>query len=68
MQAKKYAPQRKITVTKIRELKGTIPFGCKGMMITTSDFTGDAITESSNDPSKPVVLINGESFGNKLHR
>jgi len=62
VQAKKYAPQRKITVTKIRELKGTIPFGCKGMMITTSDFTGDAITESSNDPSKPVVLINGESL------
>lgn len=32
------------------------------MLITTSDFTGDAVKESSNDPSKPVVLINGKSL------
>jgi restriction system protein len=62
VQAKRYSPQRKVNVTKIRELKGTIPFGYKGMMITTSAFTDDAITESSNDPSKPVVLISGEAL------
>lgn len=62
IQAKRYAITNKVNVSKIRELKGTIPFGYKGMMITTSDFTADAVAESGNDPSKPVVLINGESL------
>ena len=62
IQAKRYALKNKINVKSVRELKGTIPFGYKGMLITTSDFTEDAIKESSNDPSKPVVLINGESL------
>lgn len=62
IQAKRYAIKNKINVKSVRELKGTIPFGYKGMFITTSDFTGDAVKESSNDPSKPVVLINGESL------
>lgn len=62
IQAKRYAITTKINVSKIRELKGTIPFGYKGMMITTSDFTADAISEASNDPSKPVVVINGKSL------
>jgi restriction system protein len=62
VQAKRYSPQRKVNVTKIRELKGTIPFGYKGMMITTSDFTEDAVAESSNDQSKPVILINGKAL------
>lgn len=62
IQAKRYALKAKIRVPAVRELKGTIPFGYKGMMITTSDFTDDAISESSNDPSKPVVIINGKSL------
>lgn len=62
IQAKRYALANKINVSKIRELKGTIPFGYKGMMITTSDFTGDAISEAGNDPSKPVVVISGKSL------
>lgn len=62
IQAKRYAITTKINVSKVRELKGTIPFGYKGMMITTSDFTPDAISEASNDPSKPVVVINGKSL------
>lgn len=62
IQAKRHALANKINVSKIRELKGTIPFGYKGMMITTSDFTGDAISEAGNDPSKPVVVINGKSL------
>lgn len=62
IQAKRYSLSNKINVSKIRELKGTIPFGYKGMMITTSDFTSDAIAESGNDPSKPVVIISGKSL------
>lgn len=62
IQAKRYSMKNKINVKSVRELKGTIPFGYKGMFITTSDFTHDAVKESSNDPSKPVVLINGKSL------
>lgn len=62
IQAKRYSLKNKINVSKIRELKGTIPFGYKGMMITTSDFTNDAIIEAGNDPSKPVVIISGKSL------
>ncbi len=62
IQAKRYAAKNKINVKSVRELKGVIPPGAKGMLITTSDFTDDAIKESSNDPSKSVVLINGKSL------
>lgn len=62
IQAKRYSLKNKINVSKIRELKGTIPFGYKGMMITTSDFTNDAIIEAGNDLSKPVVIISGKSL------
>ena len=62
IQAKRYSPKTKIRVPAIRELKGTIPFGYKGMLITTSDFTEDAVIESSNDQSKPVVIIKGNSL------
>lgn len=62
IQAKRNSLTNKVSVQKIRELKGTIPFGYKGMLITTSDFTADAISEATNDPSKPVVAINGKAL------
>lgn len=60
IQAKKHTPNKSIGVKTIRELKGTIPFGYKGMLITTAHFTDDAYKESLNDPSKPAVLIDGK--------
>ncbi len=62
VQAKCYKLSSKINVSKIRELKGTIPFGYKGIYITTSSFTKDAKEEAVNDPSKPVVLVDGEAL------
>lgn len=62
IQAKRFNPSSSISVRDIRELKGTIPFGHKGMFITTSKFSSDAINESNNDPSKPVVLIDGKQL------
>lgn len=62
IQAKRNALKSKVSVQKVRELKGTIPFGYKGMFITTSDFTADALTEATNDPSKPVVAISGKAL------
>lgn len=62
VQAKRYTPTASIPVTKIRELKGTIPFGHKGIFITTAHFSNDAIKESNNDPSKPVILVDGKAL------
>lgn len=60
IQAKRYKDSKKIKVNAIRELKGVIPFGHKGMLITTSAFTKDAEKESVNDISKPVILVDGK--------
>ena len=62
IQAKRYGSKSRISVTKIRELKGTIPFGGKGVFITTAGFSSDAKKESANDPSKPVILIDGRTL------
>lgn len=59
IQAKRHGKNNKINVSTIRQLKGTIPFGHKGILVTTSDFTKDAVSEAVNDTSKPVTLING---------
>lgn len=62
IQAKRYKPGSKIRVGILRELKGVIPFGHKGMLITTADFTDDVYAEADNDASKPVTLVNGETL------
>lgn len=61
IQAKRYRTS-KVNVNVLRELKGVIPFGNKGMLITTSEFTKDVIIEASNDPSKPVTLVDGKTL------
>jgi restriction system protein len=63
IQAKRNSPiSAPISNAKVRELKGTIPFGHKGIFITTTRFSDPAIAEADNDPSKPVVLIDGKSL------
>ena len=65
IQAKRYKPGNSVGVRKIRELKGVIPFGHKGILITTSNFSDDAVKEANNDPSKPVILIDGQILLNE---
>lgn len=60
IQAKRYKSSKKINVKTLRELKGVIPFGHKGMLITTSSFTKDIDKESMNDISKPIILVDGK--------
>lgn len=62
VQAKRNKPNTTVSVTKVRELKGTIPFGHKGIFITTAKFSSDAKGEAENDPSKPVILIDGKTL------
>jgi restriction system protein len=60
IQAKRNKPSSSIPVSKIRELKGVISSGCKGIFVTTSKFSHAAIKESDSDPSRPVILIDGK--------
>ena len=62
IQAKRYKPENKINVKTVRELKGTLPFGYKGILITTSEFTKEVQKIAKDDISKLVILINGESL------
>ena len=62
IQAKRYKPKNKISVKSVRELKGTIPFGYKGILITTSEFTKEAKEVAKDDISKLVILIDGKSL------
>ena len=63
IQAKRYK-LKKVGVNAIRELKGVIPIGHKGMLITTSTFTRDSILESDNDNSRPIILVDGRALLN----
>lgn len=62
IQAKRNSPNSTISVTKIRELKGTLLSGQKGIFITTAKFSPDAVTEAKTDSSRPIVLIDGASL------
>ena len=62
IQAKRNSPSSSISVTKIRELKGTMLSGQKGIFITTAKFTQEAINEAKTDFSRPIVLIDGASL------
>ena len=62
IQAKRYALDNKVVPRQVRELRGIIPAGYKGLFITTSDFTKDAAKEALTDPSRPVIAINGKSL------
>ncbi len=62
VQAKRNKPDTTISVTKIRELKGTIPVGNKGIFITTAKFSNDAVVEANNDLSRPIILIDGKKL------
>ncbi len=62
VQAKRYSPTSTISVSKIRELKGIVPSGQKGLFITTAKFSSDAIKEATDDPSRPVILVDGKTL------
>lgn len=65
VQAKRYSPDSKISVAKIRELRGGLPAGYRGIFITTASFSRDAIREADIDPSRLIILIDGKSLVEK---
>lgn len=65
-QCKRYR-DNSITSSDIRDFRGALQGRAdKGLFITTSTFTRDAIKESSRDGAPPIDLIDGEALIEKL--
>ena len=61
IQAKRYMPGKsKVGESKVREFRGVLPIGSRGIIITTSYFTKSAIESSYERNDLPLVLIDGE--------
>jgi restriction system protein len=66
-QCKRYR-NTSITSSDIRDFRGALQGRAdKGLFITTSTFTRDAIKESSRDGAPPIDLIDGEALIDKLN-
>lgn len=64
-QCKRY--KGSITPSQIRDFRGAMQGRAdKGLFITTSTFTRDAIKEATRDGAPPIDLIDGELFCDKL--
>ena len=60
IQVKRY--RGNIPVKIITQLRGSAEVGQRGLVITTSDFTKDAISESKAQNKMPVSLVNGDKL------
>lgn len=63
LQAKRYAPENKITIDQIRSFAGSLDEkkARKGIFVTTSSFVSSAYDYTKNSP-KSLVLIDGEEL------
>jgi hypothetical protein len=62
IQAKRYKKGNNISGAVITQLRGSAEVDQRGLVITTSDFTKDARSESVAPNKMPVSLINGEKL------
>lgn len=62
IQVKRYKTGNNISGKFITQLRGSAEVDQRGLIITTSDFTKDAITESKASNKMPVSLVNGEKL------
>lgn len=62
VQAKRYAQGRRVKSSEIRKLRGMIPNGGQGALITTGDFRKDAHEIASEAGFAPIGLVNGRQL------
>jgi hypothetical protein len=62
IQVKRYKVGNNVSGAVITQLRGSAEVDQRGLVITTSDFTKDAINESKASNKMPVSLINGEKL------
>lgn len=60
IQAKRY--KNTIASKVIRELRGSAELTKRGLIITTADFSKDAVAEAEQPNKMPISLVNGERF------
>jgi restriction system protein len=62
IQAKRFKKGNNVPGRIIAQLRGSAEVDQRGMVITTSDFTRDAVSEAKASNKMPVSLINGEKL------
>lgn len=62
IQAKRYKKGNNISGKYITQLRGSAEVDQRGLIITTSEFTKDAINESKATNKMPVSLVNGQKL------
>lgn len=62
VQAKRNKPGTTIPIGKVRELRGVMPSGSKGIFITTANYSKKTVEFVDDDPSRPIILIDGKSL------
>lgn len=62
IQVKRYKTGNNISGKYITQLRGTAEVDQRGLIITTSDYTKDAINESKATNKMPVALVNGNKL------
>jgi restriction system protein len=62
VQAKRLAPERTVPIESVRALRGVLTHVSRGMFITTGRFSDDAERFVAEDPSRPIVLVDGLSL------
>lgn len=62
VQVKRYKTGNNIAGAVITQLRGSAQVDQRGLVITTSDFTRDAVVESTAPGKTPVALVNGEKL------
>ncbi len=60
VQAKRCRPNLSVSLQAVRALRGVLIPPQKGIFITTGRFTGSALEFLDQDPSRPVILIDGD--------
>ncbi len=62
IQVKRYMKGNKISGKYITQLRGSAAIDQRGLIITTSDFTRDAVAEAKAANKMPVALVNGKKL------
>ncbi len=62
VQVKRYKVGNNISGSVIAQLRGSAEVDQRGLVITTSDFTKDGVTEADAPNKMPVALVNGEKL------
>lgn len=68
IQAKRYKKGNNISGKFITQLRGSAEVDQRGLIITTSDFTKDAVSEAKANNKMPVALVNGKKLIELLYK